>query len=328
MSIRPIFIFSAPRSGSTLLQRVLAAHADVATASEPWILLPMLAPLRPDLSTVGGLGSLVRNAVEDFVRALPDGRADYLAGVRAAALRLYADAAGRDEGWFVDKSPIYHLVADEVVEAFPDGRFIFLWRHPLSVVASAVELFYGGRWEVNRGTMAFFRSVEDLVAASRRHAAVSHAVRFEDVVSGDEATWRTLLEYVGIEYDPRSLEGFADVRLEGALGDPTGTRLYTRLDRAPISKWRRTVDNPVRKMWCRRYLLWVGRERLSHMGYDLDEILAELDAIDSTLDGTLSDVSRLGASAVRDAVKLIVPAHAGGPSVWPQLVGRHRPAGG
>ena len=40
--IRPIFIFSLPRAGSTLVQRVLAAHDDIATTSEPWILLPFL----------------------------------------------------------------------------------------------------------------------------------------------------------------------------------------------------------------------------------------------------------------------------------------------
>ena len=54
MSIRPIFIFSAPRSGSTLLQRVLAAHTQVATASEPWILLPLLSPLYDHIPGAGG----------------------------------------------------------------------------------------------------------------------------------------------------------------------------------------------------------------------------------------------------------------------------------
>jgi len=40
--ITPIFIFSLPRSGSTLMERILATHPAVGTASEPWILLPFL----------------------------------------------------------------------------------------------------------------------------------------------------------------------------------------------------------------------------------------------------------------------------------------------
>ena len=46
MAIKPIFIFSITRSGSTLLQRVIAAHEGVATVSEPWVLLPYLYTLR------------------------------------------------------------------------------------------------------------------------------------------------------------------------------------------------------------------------------------------------------------------------------------------
>jgi hypothetical protein len=44
MSARPtpLFLLSLPRSGSTLAQRILAAHAGIATTSEPWILLPYL----------------------------------------------------------------------------------------------------------------------------------------------------------------------------------------------------------------------------------------------------------------------------------------------
>ena len=36
----PIFLFSLPRSGSTLLQRVLMSHKDIASVAEPWLMLP------------------------------------------------------------------------------------------------------------------------------------------------------------------------------------------------------------------------------------------------------------------------------------------------
>ena len=38
-----IFLFSLPRSGSTLVQRVLAVHDALITASEPWLLLSLIA---------------------------------------------------------------------------------------------------------------------------------------------------------------------------------------------------------------------------------------------------------------------------------------------
>ena len=41
--IRPLFLLSLPRSGSTLVQRVLARSPQIATASETWLLMPFLA---------------------------------------------------------------------------------------------------------------------------------------------------------------------------------------------------------------------------------------------------------------------------------------------
>ena len=53
MSVTPVFIFSLPRSGSTLTQRVLTAHDGVASAAEPWVLLPLLQPLVPTAAVSG-----------------------------------------------------------------------------------------------------------------------------------------------------------------------------------------------------------------------------------------------------------------------------------
>jgi hypothetical protein len=244
--------------------------------------------------------------------------------VRSAALALYSEVAGGDAGWFVDKTPPYHLVVDEIVEAFPEGRFIFLWRNPLSLVASAVELFDGGRWEVNRYTSALFESIEYLVPASRRYADVSYCVRFEDLVRDGEPRWRSLLEYVGVPFEPRALERFSAVGLEGRMGDPSGPRLYQRVDQEPLEKWRRTIHTSVRRAWCRRYLRWIGDDRLNHMGYDPAALLGELDAPVRPSLADLDDARRLVASLARDSVKRVVPPHSGGRSVWADLVRRRR----
>ena len=238
---------------------------------------------------------------------------------------LYDLAAGPGARWFVDKTPMYRLVVEEIIETFPMARFVFLWRNPLSVVASAVELFDDGRWEVNRYTMALFQSIDDLVAASRRHVDISLAVRYEDLVGGDDATWRRLLDYVGTPFDPRALERFSTVALDGRKGDPTGTTAYNRLSQEPLDRWRATIDGAVRTAWTRRYVLWIGRERLEWMGYDLDELLGDLGGGGRPSLGDVEDARRLAASLARDCMKLVVPPHSGGRSAWPGLA---RPPGG
>jgi hypothetical protein len=330
MSVRPIFIFSAPRSGSTLLQRVLAAHSRITTASEPWLLLAPISPLYDGLPAPGARDPLIHEALEDFIGELPGGRADYRRAVREFALALYARAAGADgpDGragtdavYFVDKTPLYHLIVDEIVESFPDGRFIFLFRNPLSVVASCVELFDDGRWEVARYHMALFQSFTDLVPSMARHANRSARVRFEDLVGGDDRPWRELIDYLELPWEPAMLEQFAGVELRGRMGDPTGVRNYTALSREPLDKWRQTIANPLRRAWCQRYLRWLGQERLAEMGYDLATLRRELSGTGAGHEHLLDDAARLGASVVREALKAHAPRYASRASTWRALLG-------
>ncbi len=71
--IRPLFLLSQPRAGSTFVQRVLAAHPKISTASEPWILLPLLYSLRDEGIRAAYDHHQLVLAIEDFSRQLPRG---------------------------------------------------------------------------------------------------------------------------------------------------------------------------------------------------------------------------------------------------------------
>ena len=320
MSIRPIFIFSAPRSGSTLLQRVLAAHPDVATASEPWLLLPMLTPLYHDLPSPGARDPLIHEALEDFIGELPNGRGDYRAAIRDCACALYEGVTDQKATYFVDKTPLYHLVVDEIFATFPDAKFLFLFRNPLSVVASCVELFDNGRWEVARYHAALFQSFAYLVPASLHYASRSSTVRFEDLVTGGDATWKRILDYLQLSWEPEVIEQFSRVELRGRKGDPSGTSAYSALSQEPVEKWRTTICNPVRREWCARYLRWLGRERLAAMGYDLDDLQRQLQTTGRCRDRTWDDGRTMAASLVRELAKARLPRYSSRASTWRALL--------
>lgn len=320
MTVRPIFIFSAPRSGSTLLQRVLAAHSGVATASEPWLLLPLLTPLYPDLPAPGVRDPLVQEALADFIAELPNGREDYRAAVRDCALALYHGAVPHEVTYFVDKTPLYHLVVDEIFATFPDAKFLFLFRNPLSVIASCVELFDGGRWEVARYHAALFQSFAYLVPASVAYGPRSLTVRFEDLVTGDDRPWREILDYLELSWEPQVIEQFSSVELRGRMGDPSGTAAYSGLSQEPVQKWRSTICNPVRRAWCSRYLRWLGRERLEVMGYDLDQLEEQLSTSSHCTYRASDDALAMAASLVRELVKARLPRYNSRASTWRALL--------
>lgn len=323
--IVPVFVLSAPRSGSTLVQRVLSVHTDVATASEPWLLLPLLSPLQPRLPPGGRWHRQVAGALHDFAGTLPGGADAYRAAMRDAALRLYREAAGPGPRFYLDKTPPYALIADELLATFPDARVLILWRNPLAVVASIVETFCDGRWHPDDYAISLFTGLDELVGAARRHADRVTTVRFEQLVGGDPDAWRSTAGALGLPFDDRALDEFTGVRLEGRLGDPTGVRAYDALSDAPLEKWRATLASPLRRAWCRRYLRWIGDERLATMGYALDDLLAQLDGLPATLSGcrtattTVRDTADLARTLARDAARaqLVRPRP---PSSWRRLL--------
>jgi len=300
---QPLFVFSLPRSGSTLLQRVLAAHDGIATASEPWLLLPLLGPLRPRMPLAGAWLPAAGENLQDLARLLPEGMADYRTAVRDAALAVYRRAAPPGTRWFVDKSPPYYLIPEEVMATFDQARFVFLWRHPLSVVASIAETFTAGTWKPGDHVSSLFVGVDNLVRAARSGDERALSVRFEDLARGDRPTWERVLGHVGVPFDPAALERFDRVSLEGRMGDPTGVHRYRALSAEPVERWRDFVTNPLRRTWCGRYLRWLGEARLSVMGYDLDALLGELAGAGRGRAGLGEDAVQLGRALLRDVVK-------------------------
>jgi Sulfotransferase family len=298
--LRPLFLFSLPRSGSTLVQRILAAHQPIATASEPWILLPYLYTLRARGTYAEYSHESLTLAIEDFCALLPSGREDYMAEIREFALRLYAKASPNGTQYFLDKTPRYNLIASEVLATFPDARCLFLWRNPLAVVASIMETWGDGKWNLHRFKVDLFDGLESMIRTHERHKGEVHAMQYEALVAKPEETCDELFRYLDLPFDRSSLELFGDVELRGKMGDHTGTNKYKRVSTKPLERWRQTLNNPVRKAWCRRYLRWIGRARLTMMGYDLDSLIAELDSLPVSYGWVGSDVGRGCWGLIRD----------------------------
>ena len=320
MAIRPIFVFSVSRSGSTLVQRVIAAHDGVATVAEPWLLVPYAYTLRARGVRAEYFHPLLVTAIGDFTRTLPRGVEDYRLETRAYALRLYEKAAAPGARYFLDKSPVYYLVADEIMRLFPEGKFVFLWRNPLSIMASIIETFEAGRWSPTACRSDVIVGLPRLVSTYMRNRSIAHAVRFEELVDGGDA-WAALMEYLGIEFDAEALRRFSEVELEGSMGDPTGVEQYGTLSREPEHKWRATLANPLRKAWCRRCLHLLGDERLAAMGYDAGRLVQELDSEPTTSASLASDLCRLVVDLAKEPVRVRMRAgELGGPNMIRELL--------
>jgi hypothetical protein len=297
--LKPLYIFSLPRAGSTLLQRLLATHPDIATAAEPWLLLPYFYSSRTKGICAEYSHEVAVAALSDFISGLPQGDACYTRELHDFVMRLYAKAAGREVTYFLDKTPRYHLIVNDVIRVFPEGRFIFLWRNPLAVIASIVETWGGGEWNLYRYDVDLLDGVANMLEAYRKYQDCVHAVRYEDLLADPGAVLPGLFRYLGLDVHGDASSSFSNVRLRGRMGDPTGTTRYTSLNREPLEKWKSVLATPLRKQWCRRYLNTIGSENLSLMGYDLQILLNDLDDIPSNPIMIFSDIMNMSRGVIR-----------------------------
>jgi hypothetical protein len=302
-----VFVLSLPRSGSTLCQRILASHKDVSTAAEPTFLLPLL-----HLARTGDVFATYDQmytswAIEDFVSSLPGGEDDLHTATRRFADSLYRSAAEEGSKYFIDKTPKYHFVANDIIELFPTARVILLWRNPLAVVASLMSTWggEGGKWNLQHFRIDLFEGVEHLVQVAQAHTDRVCTVRYEDLVAEPTTTAEKMFKYLDLEFDPTVLTRFSELRLEGRVQDPNvASREFSQVRSDRVEQWRSVLSNPLRKRWCRRYLDWIGAERLAVMGYDLGELQRELASIPTSMRFLVSDLYRRPYDAAYRAFEL------------------------
>jgi len=287
-----LFLFSLPRSGSTLCQRIMGAHKDIATAAEPHLLLPLMYSLNPNGVYSTYSHEFMVRGVQSLCAYLPNGVDDYMNEVRKFVFRVYAKTVRNHEKYFLDKTPAYHHIAGDIIALFPEAKFVFLWRNPLSVVSSYIETFYNGQWQIQNEEFSFFDGLEALVSAYQKYEMRSIAVRYEDIVFSPLRTWQKVFNYLELSFYPEIIENFYKVKLkEKDSGDPYA-RLpeYQSIRQTSVDRWKNVLVNPLRKAWCRRYLCRIGEKRLGVMGYDFQSLLSEINSQPSDFRFLLDDI--------------------------------------
>lgn len=308
MKPTPLFIFSLPRSGSTLLQKMLMRHDAIESCSEPWSLLPYLSTFQSsdllDIRTAYGQ-ELTALALDDFCASLPQGRETYRSHLHDFMIDLYGEVVGPDVTYFLDKTPRYFYIADDALDLFPEAKAILLTRQPLSVASSIVQTWGNGRWNL------FFHE-NDLYDGPRKLAALRKdrgdrllVVSYENLVTNPERTIREVFAHLDLPMVAEALTDFGGARLEGTMGDPT-TRAYTSsVSNQSLDRWKATFATGQRQRWAHRYLDALGDDVIATLGYDMADLHRQVDAIPTEgFDPTDSAMLAFGAAFERTPTPL------------------------
>jgi hypothetical protein len=292
--MRQCFIISQPRAGSTLLQRLLATHPQVQTIGEPWLAIPFVYALREKGVSSEYIHISLAQGFGEFVSKLPGGRADYFREVRAMLERLQEKISAPGKTYFLDKTPRYHLVLEELAEIFPDAKFIVLWRNPLAVVASILNTWQKGKFNLLYYEQDIYRGPLNILSFAEKRAATVCELRYEDLVAHPEKHVRRITDFLELPPLASVTLPEKDALKDARLGDKTGINKFQTVSAAPAEEWKNAFASPLRKYWARRYLEFLGHQRLAKMGYNAGELIAGMNAAGTRTHQLASDVRTLG----------------------------------
>lgn len=201
---QPIFIVGFPRSGTTLVEQTLSAHAHISAGDElPFINELTDAMVRTLNSPLSYPEALAELWMGDRRHGVDELRDYYLERVR----RL--DIVEPGAVWFTDKMPLNETHLGLITLLFPQSPILHVIRHPLDVVLSVFSnhLTHGFQCAFALETAALhFRRITELVEHYRGALTMRYLpVRYEDMIDDQEASVRRVLDFIGEGFDPACL---------------------------------------------------------------------------------------------------------------------------
>ena len=286
-----LFIFSLPRSGSTLLQRSLAAQAGFFTAPETWMLVKLMGGISgiSEYSEYGGMWA--NKGASEFYNNERLGKIKTLSILGKSYLAMLSETFPEHEGkYFIEKTPRNGLIVESIIEAFPRAKFIFLWRHPAAIIHSMNKTWSRGHWHF-RSEIDLELGWHRLIKAKKELGERAISINYEQLTGNYDRSLRTCLEYLGLPASSIN-QPLVDVSgSESTMGDKSGLQKYGKNVRNDDA-WLEGFENIYRRFLLSRYYQAAGRQKLNLVGYSnesLDQALASKQYLDKYL---LHDILR------------------------------------
>ncbi|MDR3508531.1 MAG: sulfotransferase, partial [Caulobacteraceae bacterium] len=226
----PIFVVGLPRSGSTLIEQILASHSAVEGTSE----LADLGLIAASLGDVWG-----GDSVPPYPHSLTALSPDQLRGLGETYLERTRARRKQGRPLFVDKMPDNFRHVGLIQLILPRARIIDARRHPLGCGLSAFKHDFGRNLSFTNDLTDLGRYYADYVALMARYDAVLpgrvHRVIYERMVEDPESEVRRLLDYCGLAFEPRCLRFYETRR---AVRTPSAQQVRQPIFTSALEQWR------------------------------------------------------------------------------------------
>ena len=226
----PIFILGLPRSGSTLLEQILASHSLVEGTME----LPDIPQIARELAAGNGRGD--EGTFFQAVAALTSAQLRTLGERYLDGTRVLRKSAAP---FFIDKMPNNCLYVGLIHLILPNARIIDARRHPLACCFSCFKQHFARGQGFTYGLEDLGRYYRDYVELMGHFDAVLpgrvHRISYEVMVADTEVEVRRLLAHCGLPFEEGCLKFYENER---AVRTASSEQVRQPIFREAVDHWR------------------------------------------------------------------------------------------
>jgi len=226
----PIFIVGLPRSGSTLIEQIMATHSAVEGTME----LPDIIAIARRLS-----GRKSRSQTSNYPEILANLDADALAKLGSEYLERTQIQRKLGRPHFIDKMPNNFAHVGLIHLILPKARIIDARRHPLGCCFSVFKQHFARGQAFSYEQTELGRYYADYADLMEHFDDVLpgriHRVLYEDVVNDPEREVRRLLDYCGLPFEEECLHFYRNSR---AVRTASSEQVRQPIFREGIEQWR------------------------------------------------------------------------------------------
>jgi Tfp pilus assembly protein PilF len=225
-----VFLVGFPRSGTTLVEQVLAAHPDVVSLEERETLALALTTFLRDPASLDRLADLEPEALAPYRQAYWD-----------VVRRHGVEPRGKV---FIDKNPFNTIKLPLVAKLFPRAKVLFAVRDPRDVVFSCFRRRFGVNastyeYLTLEGTARAYAQAMTLAELYRGKLGQNeHGLAYERMVGDFEGEVRAVCDFIGVPW-VEGLQEFSTRARRGDVATASSTQVARGLYREGVGQWRR-----------------------------------------------------------------------------------------